>query len=284
MSSLVSGSASRQNVPAQGYAAPPQDPKTQEGEEMTDGPVRHPPVVAVFGSTEEPTLVPAERLGKAVVDDGSVLLTGGGRSPEDRSVKEAAMRGAGAAGTPAARGRRVGVLGVESDNVGIEISDSGVIFEPGLGHGRNYLNAAMCDVAIAFHGGHGTDSEVAFALSLGRPVVLVGPGWETSFPPGEDDSARTALVRSARRRVKGDDGSALGDLISRAYEDLATARLRVQRCGLDEPADQLAVAAGGLAEDVGLHGVVPTLHDREDLDELAQQYRDWLAELRYPPR
>jgi hypothetical protein len=169
------------------------------------------------------------------------------------------------------------VLGVESTRVRIEVTDSQVILEPNLGHGRNYLNAAMCDVAVGFPGGHGTDSEVAFALALGRPVVLVGEEWDTSFPPGEDRPARDALVASARKRVTGTGRTALDVLVDRAYADVLVRPVRVERLGLDHPAGEVAATARNLARAVGLRGDVPTLSDRPDLTELAKQYRDWLA-------
>jgi uncharacterized protein (TIGR00725 family) len=41
----------------------------------------------------------------------------------------------------------------------------------GLGHGRNYLVVLNGRAAVAVDGGTGTLSEIALALSLGRPVV-----------------------------------------------------------------------------------------------------------------
>lgn len=233
------------------------------------------PVIGVFGGAVEATLEPAERVGHAVVVGGSILLTGGGRRLDEAAVKEAAMRGASAA-PAAAAGRRVGVLGVESTQVGIDISDSGVILEPNVGHQRNYLNAAMCDVAIAFPGGHGTDSEVVFALALGRPVVLVGEDWERVFPLSQDLAARGALVGSAQRRVRGGGRTELDALITRAYEAFPTAKLRVQRLPLDAPAEEIVSTARGLAEAAGLRGDFPELRDRPDLVGVARGYRDWL--------
>lgn len=239
--------------------------------------VRSTPIVAVFGSSVRATLNPAEALGRAVGDTDCILLTGGGRQPNEGSVKEKAMVGARASEGPARRAARVGVLGVESTRVRIEVTDSQVILEPNLGHGRNYVNAAMCDVAVGFPGGHGTDSEVAFALALGRPVVLVGDAWDTSFPRGEDQSARDALVASARKRVKGTGGTALDALVNRAYADLLVRPVRVERLRLDHPPGEVAATARNLTKAVGLHGGIPTLADRPDLAELAKQYRDWLT-------
>ncbi len=244
---------------------------TQEG--------RRTPVIAVFGSNEEPTLEPSERIGREVAATGCVLLTGGGVRLDQGQVKERAMRGARDAESKDAAAWRIGVLGVESADVAFTAEGSRAILEPNLGDGRNYLNAAMCDVAIALPGGDGTKSEVAFALALGRPVVLVGSAWDTVFPPGEDREAREALIESAKNRVEGDHGTALGVLVAQAYDDLLEADVRVERYELDHPAAEIVAAARGLAgdDDAGLVGDLPMLTDRPDLDPLADQYRDWLA-------
>lgn len=237
------------------------------------------PVVGVFGSSARATLEPARTIGEAVAASGCVLLTGGGRKPAQRSVKERAMVGARDAEATGARASRVGVLGKESSNVAITIAGPEAILEPNLGDGRNYLNAAMCDVAIAFPGGNGTDSEVAFALALGRPVLLIGEDWTRSFPAGEG-RAREALVESATKRVDGVDGSALAGLVTSAYDTLMGADdLLVERFRLDHPDAELAARARELAEQIGLRGDIPTLSDRPDLDPLAERYRDWLANL-----
>ena len=132
---------------------------------------------------------------------------------------------------------------------------------------------------LHFPEGNGTKSEVAFALALGRPVVLVGSAWDTVFPPGEDREAREALIESAKKRVEGDHSTALGVLVTQAYDDLLEADVRVERYELDHPAAEIVAAARGLAgdDDAGLVGDLPMLTDRPDLDPLADQYRDWLA-------
>jgi len=47
----------------------------------------------------------------------------------------------------------------------------------GLREGRNYLIASACEGAIAIGGGYGTLSEIALALRMGKPIVLVDT-WE----------------------------------------------------------------------------------------------------------
>ncbi|WP_425953740.1 hypothetical protein [Xylanimonas sp. McL0601] len=245
-------------------------------------PHRTAPVIAVFGSDVERTVAPARAAGEAVARSGAVLLTGGGRRPAERSVKEQAMNGARDAEAAGERAARVGVLGAASREVRIEVAGSQVILEPGLSHARNYVNAAMCDVAIAFHGGRGTDSEVVFALALGRPVVLAGAEWDHAFPPGEDRAGRLALVASARSLVPGDQDTSIDDHMRRAYDELLAARLRVERLGLDEPPARIVACARRLVEEAGLQGDLPALADRPDVGLLAERYRDWLGGLELP--
>ena len=46
----------------------------------------------------------------------------------------------------------------------------------GTGHARNLAVVASCEAAVAVGGRWGTLAEVAFARTLGRPVVVLGPG------------------------------------------------------------------------------------------------------------
>jgi hypothetical protein len=172
----------------------------------------------------------------------------------------------------------VGIVGAESDRVGVDERGDELVLSPALGDGRNYVNAALCDVAVALPGGHGTDSEVAFALALGRPVLLVGEEWDRLLPPALDRAAREVLVASARRRVPGGHGCDLARLVTTAYDDLLEAEhLRVERVPLAEPAASVAQRARRLAERAGPAGEWPHLADREDLAPLAERYDAWRA-------
>jgi uncharacterized protein (TIGR00725 family) len=82
-------------------------------------------------------------------------------------VMEAACRGA-----RSRRGRTLGILpgeDREAANGWVEIAVA-----TGLGELRNGLIVRACDALVAVGGGHGTLSEVALALKLGRPVVGLG--------------------------------------------------------------------------------------------------------------
>jgi uncharacterized protein (TIGR00725 family) len=123
--------------------------------------------VAVVGpgdaSPEE--LHAAEEIGAGLAAAGAVVVTGG-----LGGVMEAACRGA-----RSRRGRTVGILpGEDRDaaNGWVEIA-----IATGLGELRNGLVVRAADAVVAVGGGHGTLSEVALALKLGRPVVGVGT-WE----------------------------------------------------------------------------------------------------------
>jgi uncharacterized protein (TIGR00725 family) len=82
-------------------------------------------------------------------------------------VMEAACRGARSRG-----GMTLGILpgdDREAANGWVEIAVT-----TGLGELRNGLVVRASDALVAIGGGHGTLSEVAFALKIGRPVVGLG--------------------------------------------------------------------------------------------------------------
>jgi len=125
------------------------------------------PYVAVVGPGEASPdeLHTAEEVGAGLAAAGVVVVTGG-----LGGVMEAASRGA-----RSRRGRTLGILpGDDRDaaNGWVEIAVA-----TGLGELRNGLVVRAADAVVAIGGGHGTLSEVALALKLGRPVVGLGT-WE----------------------------------------------------------------------------------------------------------
>jgi len=125
------------------------------------------PYVAVVGPGEASPdeLHAAEEVGAGLAAAGAVVVTGG-----LGGVMEAACRGA-----RSRRGRAVGILpGEDRDaaNGWVEVA-----IATGLGELRNGLVVRAADALVAVGGGHGTLSEVALALKLGRPVVGLGT-WE----------------------------------------------------------------------------------------------------------
>jgi predicted Rossmann-fold nucleotide-binding protein len=143
-------------------------------------------IIAVFGGSEASDVVFfSERLGRAVARAKEILLTGG-TGPADKPIKNRAILGA-----------------AMSPWIGVDRKSSGeatfsnkpghaFVIRSNLDHKRNYLEALMCDAAIGLEGGRGTISEVTSALSLQRPVALVGNSWRE----WDLDTARTQALDS----------------------------------------------------------------------------------------
>jgi uncharacterized protein (TIGR00725 family) len=121
--------------------------------------------VSVIGSGAEHE-ARAEEVGRLLAERGCVVVTGG-----LGEVMAAATRGAKAAG-----GTTIGILPGTSRSDANEWVDHAVA--TGLGHVRNVAVAASGDAVIAVGGSWGTLTEIAYAKLLGRPVVILEPGWE----------------------------------------------------------------------------------------------------------
>jgi uncharacterized protein (TIGR00725 family) len=107
----------------------------------------------------------AEEVGRLLAERGAVVVTGG-----LGEVMAAASRGAKAAG-----GTTIGILPGESRSQANEWIDHAVV--TGIGHARNLAVVASGDAVIAVGGQYGTLAEIGFALTLGRTVVVLEPGW-----------------------------------------------------------------------------------------------------------
>jgi uncharacterized protein (TIGR00725 family) len=121
--------------------------------------------VSVIGSGSEHE-ARAEEVGRLLAERGCTVVTGG-----LGEVMAAAARGAKSAG-----GTTIGILPGESRSTANEWIDHAVV--TGLGHARNFAVAASGDGVIAVGGSWGTLSEIAFAMRLDRPVVILEPGWQ----------------------------------------------------------------------------------------------------------
>src|SRR5712691_9010814 len=121
--------------------------------------------VAVIGSGREHE-ARAEEVGRLLAERGCTVVTGG-----LGEVMAAAARGAKSAG-----GTTIGILPGESRADANEWIDHAVV--TGIGHARNLAVVASGDAVIAVGGGYGTLAEIGFALTLGRRVVILEPGWE----------------------------------------------------------------------------------------------------------
>lgn len=122
-------------------------------------------IIGVMGPGEGASQQECDRafaLGQSIATAGWVLLTGG----RNEGVMDAASRGAKAAG-----GLTLGLLpGASREG----ISDSvDIAVVTGIGQARNAINVLSSQVVIACGMGLGTASEVALALKVGKPVILI---------------------------------------------------------------------------------------------------------------
>jgi uncharacterized protein (TIGR00725 family) len=121
--------------------------------------------VSVVGSGAEHE-ANAEEVGRLLAERGATVVTGG-----LGEVMAAAARGAKGVG-----GTTIGILPGETRAEANPWLDHVVV--TGIGHGRNLAVVASGDAVIAVGGRYGTLAEIGFALTLGRPVVVLEPGWE----------------------------------------------------------------------------------------------------------
>lgn len=139
-------------------------------------------VIGVMGASQcdEHTWEMARQVGQLIAERGAVLLCGG-----RGGVMEAAAQG-----TKEAGGLSIGIMPGSSaaetpPNPYIDIA----LFT-GLRDGRNWINVCASDAIIAIAGGYGTLSEIALALKIGKPVVLLH-SWDLPVRGG------AALYRAA---------------------------------------------------------------------------------------
>jgi uncharacterized protein (TIGR00725 family) len=121
--------------------------------------------IAVIGSGAEHE-ERAEAVGRLLAERGATVVTGG-----RGEVMAAASRGAKSAG-----GTTIGIVPGESQAEANAWVDHVVV--TGIGHARNLAVVASGDSVIAVGGRHGTLAEIGLALTLGRRVVVLEPGWE----------------------------------------------------------------------------------------------------------
>jgi uncharacterized protein (TIGR00725 family) len=148
------------------------------------------PYVAVVGpgQASPDELHRAEEIGAGLAAAGAVVVTGG-----LGGVMEAACRGA-----RSKHGHTLGILPGEdrgAANGWVEIAVT-----TGMGELRNGLVVRAADAVVAVGGGHGTLSEVALALKIGRPVVGLGTwdvhGIEHARTPADAVDRISTLLRA----------------------------------------------------------------------------------------
>jgi uncharacterized protein (TIGR00725 family) len=109
----------------------------------------------------------------------------------------AAARGAKSVG-----GTTIGILPTETREAANEWIDHVVV--TGIGHARNLAVVASGDAVIAVGGRYGTLAEIGLAFTLGRPVVVLEPGWEAEGTKRADTPAEAvefALAAARDRRL-----------------------------------------------------------------------------------
>ncbi|NHC37463.1 TIGR00725 family protein [Scytonema millei] len=127
--------------------------------------------IGVMGAGENATVIDctsAYELGKAIAQQGWVLLTGG----RSVGVMDAASRGA-----KSANGLTVGILPGSDRHDASEAVD--IAIATGMGNARNNINVLSSDVIITCGTGAGTISEIALALKANKPVILLNPEIES---------------------------------------------------------------------------------------------------------
>jgi hypothetical protein len=105
----------------------------------------------------------------------------------------AAARGAKSAG-----GTTIGILPDETRARANAWLDHVVV--TGIGHGRNLAVVASGDAVIAVGGRYGTLAEIGLALTLGRTVVVLEPGWEADGTLRADTPAEAVELALAAIR------------------------------------------------------------------------------------
>jgi uncharacterized protein (TIGR00725 family) len=176
----------RTRTPARPGARRPARP-----EKALDRPIR----IAVCGAgTANRTLAKmAEDVGREIAQSGSVLVCGG-----LGGVMEAAAKGAHNAG-----GLTIGILpGSDPNDANPWIA---IPMPTDMGEARNALVVRFADAAIAVAGEWGTLSEIALAMKLGVPMVLLSPTLAEGLAIEKARDAADAVRRALRhaRQARG---------------------------------------------------------------------------------
>jgi uncharacterized protein (TIGR00725 family) len=152
---------------------------------FTIAPFYHQPVqISVIGSGSEHE-ARAEDVGRLLAEAGHTVVTGGGAE-----VMAAAARGAKEAG-----GTTIGILPSERLADANPWIDHVVV--TGVGHARNLAVVASGAAVIAVGGSWGTLAEIALARRLGRPVIVLEPGWSVDGDGIERVATPVAAVERA---------------------------------------------------------------------------------------
>jgi len=122
-------------------------------------------IIGVMGAAQCDAKVYQEayQVGRLVAEGGAILLCGG-----RGGVMEASAKGAKEAG-----GLTIGILPGSNERDSPPNPYIDIAIFTGLSDARNAINVRSSEVIIAISGGYGTLSEIALALKIGKPVVLL---------------------------------------------------------------------------------------------------------------
>ncbi len=127
----------------------------------------------------------AEKVGRAIAEQGAILVCGG-----LGGVMRAAAKGAKAAG-----GQTLGILPGDDKTKANEYIDFAIA--TGIGEARNIVIIKTADAVVALPGKYGTLSEMAFCMKIGRPLVSLSD-WNIS----EDIERFTDPIQAVKRAVQ----------------------------------------------------------------------------------
>lgn len=151
-------------------------------------------IIGVMGPGEQATAADvrmAYELGQGIAVAGWVLLTGG----RPVGVMDAASRGAKSVG-----GLTIGILPSNCREDAADAIDLAIV--TGMGNGRNIINVLSSSVVISCGLGAGTASEIALAIKMSKPVVLLNCSdrdrqfWQhlAHYPLGIADNVEAAIA------------------------------------------------------------------------------------------
>ena len=147
-------------------------------------------IVSILGGNSQVSdsaLEQAHALGKAIIDEGWLLCTGG-----RAGIMEAASKGARPSNSWTGN-QILGVLPDDTHDAGNEYLD--IVLPSGLGLTRNALVVRFSDVCVALSGGAGTLSEIALAWQFERPVAVMSNsgGWSQKLANTALDHRRSPI-------------------------------------------------------------------------------------------
>jgi uncharacterized protein (TIGR00725 family) len=133
----------------------------------------------------------SEDLGKALVDNGYVIVCGG-----LGGVMEAVCKGAHQSASYQF-GCTIGILPGENADAANAYID--IVIPTGMGIARNALVVHSGDIIIAIGGGSGTLSELAMAWQMGKKIIAVNQfgGWAEKLAGSQPDKRRIDFIVGA---------------------------------------------------------------------------------------